>query len=749
MPDKTEPIINKIINTDMKYMPNLLTLAIFSLLTFNACHQEQKEKRLIQYVDPFVGTAYTGHTTPAAAYPLGFMQPGPQSGNFGWEHCSGYNYEDSLIWGFTQNKLNGTGIPDMGDILMMPFSGIPTRSDYRSSVLKEKEIASPGYYSVELPDNHVNVELTCTPHVALHRYSFKDENPGVYIDFQSGSVSTEEQFNNRVLDANIVVDDDYTITGYHKLKGWVERQLFYVIKFDQPIVSQETIPGNMGNKAPMKIFYFKLKKGQPLLAKVAFSTVSIDNAKENMITEISHWDFEQIKSDTENAWEDLLTRIQIEGSEDQKKNFYTSMYHLFFQPNNIADINGQYRGADDSVYTAPSGKYYSTFSLWDTYRAAHPLYTIIAPDIVPDMINTMLMHSDIQGFLPIWALWGKENYCMVGNHGVPVVVEACMKNIPGIDMERAYAAVKKSLTENHYRSDWDMYNKYGYYPFDLIKEESVSRTLEGAYDDYCAAQLAKKLKKEDDYSFFMKKANYYKNLFDPETKLMRGKDSKGNWRTPFDKFKLSHAGTAGGDYTEGNAWQYTWHVQQDVDFLINAMGGKEAFATKLDSLFFLESTAKNTGFVGDVTGLIGQYAQGNEPSHHVIYFYSMIGKNWRTAELMREVFDKFYQPKADGLCGNDDCGQMSAWYIFGALGFYPVNTVNCTYVIGAPQIPQATINLPMNKTFTMRVDNLSAKNKYVKSVRLNGQELTEPHITHEQIMQGGTLIFEMTDTPIK
>ena len=327
MPNKTEPIINKIINTDMKYMPNLLTLAIFSLLTFNACHQEQKEKRLIQYVDPFVGTAYTGHTTPAAAYPLGFMQPGPQSGNFGWEHCSGYNYEDSLIWGFTQNKLNGTGIPDMGDILMMPFSGIPTRSDYKSSALKEKEIASPGYYSVELPDNHVNVELTCTPHVALHRYSFKDENPGVYIDFQSGSVSTEEQYNNRVLDANVVVDDDYTITGYHKLKGWVERQLFYIIKFDQPIVSQETIPGNIGNKAPMKIFYFKLKKGQPLLAKVAFSTVSIDNAKENMMSEISHWDFEQIKSDTENAWEDLLTRIQIEGTEDQKKNFYTSMYH--------------------------------------------------------------------------------------------------------------------------------------------------------------------------------------------------------------------------------------------------------------------------------------------------------------------------------------------------------------------------------------------------------------------------------------
>ena len=395
-----------------------------------------------------------------------------------------------------------------------------------------------------------------------------------------------------------------------------------------------------------------------------------------------------------------------------------------------------------------SGEYYSTFSLWDTFRAAHPMYTILVPEKVPDMINTMLTHSKVQGFLPLCALWGKENYCMIGNHGIPVVVEACMKDIEGVDPAQVYGEVKNTLTRNHYRSEWNIYDEYGYYPFDLIKDEAVSRTLEGAYDDYCAAQLARKLGKEEDYRFFMKRANYYKNLFDPESRLMRGKDTKGSWREPFDKFALSHAGTAGGDYTEGNAWQYTWHVLHDIDGLIDLMGGKEAFTTKLDSLFFLQSDVKSTGFVGDVTGLIGQYAHGNEPSHHVVYMYTLAGEQWRTAELVREIFDKFYLPKPDGLCGNDDCGQMSAWYMFSALGFYPVDPVSGNYVLGAPQIPQATIHLLNGKYFTVKAQNYSSTNKYVKSVMLNGNLITNT-ISHAQIMDGGTLVFEMTDTPLK
>jgi len=361
----------------------------------------------------------------------------------------------------------------------------------------------------------------------------------------------------------------------------------------------------------------------------------------------------------------------------------------------------------------------------------------------------MLLHAETKGFLPVWALWGKENYCMIANHAVPVVVDACMKKFPGIDQEKAFKFIKKSLTENHFKSEWDVYDKYGYFPFDIIKEESVSKTMECCYDDYCAAQLARKLNKKEDYEFFLKRSESYKNLFDPQTRLMRGKDSNGRWRTPFDKFSLSHAGTAGGDYTEGNAWQYTWHVQQDVPGLEKLMGGKKAFVVKLDSLFFLESNAEKKGFTGDVTGLIGQYAQGNEPSHHVVYLYSMIGENWRTEELVRSIFDKFYQPRPDGLCGNDDCGQMSAWYIFSALGFYPVNPVSGEYVLGAPQIPKATITLQNGKTFSVVATGLSGQNKYVQSVKLNGVELTGSIITYRQIQQGGKLVFEMTSTAKK
>lgn len=725
-----------------------LIIILLFICGFYSCKStDVKDKNLIQYVDPFIGTAYTGHTTPAAACPLGFVQPGPQSGNFGWDHCSGYNYSDSLIWGFTQNKVNGTGIPDMGDILMMPFSGTSGK-DFKSKYSKDTEKASPGYYSVYLNDNHVKVELSCTPHVAMHKYYFEQDDGSIYINFQSGSVSAEEQYATRVLNSEVNVVDDYTISGYHHLKGWVERQLYYVIRFDKPIVSIDTIKGDERSKAPICVFRFNQKKGDVLQVKASLSTVGIKGAYRNMDSELAHWNFNQVREKAEKSWEALLARVEIEGSVEQKRNFYTSMYHLFFQPNNIADADGKYRGANDSVSVSLSGEYYSTFSLWDTFRAAHPMYTILMPDKVPNMINTMLDHSKVQGFLPIWALWGKENYCMIGNHGVPVVVDACMKDIEGINQEQVYSEVKKTLTRNHYRSEWNIYDKYEYYPFDLVKDESVSRTLEGAYDDYCAARLAQKLGKEEDYHFFMKRAGYYKNLFDPKSRLMRGKDTKGNWREPFDKFALSHAGTAGGDYTEGNAWQYTWHVLHDVDGLINLMGGKEAFIVKLDSLFFLQSDTKSTGFTGDVTGLIGQYAHGNEPSHHVVYMYTLVGEQWRTVELVREIFDKFYLPKPDGLCGNDDCGQMSAWYMFSALGFYPVDPVSGDYVLGAPQIPKATIRLLNGKSFTVIAQNYSSANKYVKSVMLDGSEITNT-ISHKQIMDGGTLVFEMIDTPLK
>lgn len=718
---------------------------ILVLFVLSSClSSKEKKTGFCRYVDPFVGTAYTGHTFPGAAYPFGFMQPGPQTGNFDWAYCSGYNYGDSLIWGFTQNRINGAGCMDLGDVLIMPFSGVP-RKDFKSSFSKKTEEASPGYYKVRLIDNSVETELTCTSHVAIYRYKFFSDRPSVYIDFQNGSVGSEAQYNSRVLSSDIKVEGKSTITGSMEVNNWVRRRLFFVIRFNQPFLSKEVV----GESNLQSIFRFDSDSQKELELKVAFSTVSVAGAEKNMEAELNHWDFDKVKKDAENEWEKYLSRVEIEGSEYQKKNFYTSMYHLFIQPNNIADTDGHYRGANDSVFVSPSGKYYSTLSLWDTFRAAHPMYTILTPELVPDMVNSMLLHAETQGFLPIWTLWGKENYCMIANHSVSVVVEACMKNFPGIDPERVYRLVKKSLTENHFNSEWDIYDRYGYFPFDSIKVESVSKTLECGYDNYCAARLAEKLGKKEDARFFMKRAAYYKNVFDPSTKLMRGKDSKGRWRTPFDKFRLSHAGTSGGDYTEGNAWQYTWHVQQDIPGLVKLMGGKKEFLIKLDSLFTVNTRAASSGFVGDVTGLIGQYAHGNEPSHHVVYLYSLLGENWRTAELVREVFDKFYKPFPDGLCGNDDCGQMSAWYLFGALGFYPVSPVDGEFVLGAPQIPKATVNLKNGKKFVMIAHNWSESNKYVRSVKWNGLEIKNNEISYGRIMQGGVLLFEMTDKPVK
>jgi predicted alpha-1,2-mannosidase len=724
---------------------NFFCLPAIGAILFISCCNGIKNEKCLQYVDPFVGTTFTGHTSPNATYPFGFLQPGPQTGNFAWKYCGGYRYEDTQIWGFSQTRISGTGIPDLSDILLMPFSGEPG-NDYKSDFSKDAEKASPGYYAVSLTGNSVDVELTTTPHVAIHRYTFKKDGPGLYVNLQSAMVDTEEQLNTRVLFADVNIEDNQTITGHHVVRGWANpREFFYVIKMEKPFIACKNITKDERNKAPAYVLLFDGNAEDVLHVKVAISTVSVEGAKEKIETELSDWDFDRVKSEAEDAWENLLSRIRIEGNLEQKKNFYTSMYHACIQPHDISDLDGKYRGENDSVCVSPFGKYYSTFSLWDTFRAAHPFYTLITPKYAGDLINSMLLHAEDYGILPIWALWGKETYCMIGNHGVPPVVEACLKDIPGIDHEKAYQLVKQSLTGYNRKYNWTIYDRYGYFPFDLIAEESVSMTLECGYDDYCAAQLAKKLNKQEDYDFFMKRSAYYKNLFDPESQLIRGKDSNGQWRTPFNKFALSHAGTAGGDYTEGNAWQYTWHVPQDVDGLVELLGGKEKFVTKLDSLFVLEERAESTGFVGDVTGLIGQYAQGNEPCHHVVYLYSMVNRNDRTAELIREIFDKFYHPRPDGLCGNDDCGQMSAWYMFSAMGFYPVNPVSGEYVIGAPQIPKVEIQFPRNKTFTIEAKNLSEKNKYVRSVFLNDRPLIGFSIKHTDIIRGGNLVFVMTD----
>lgn len=718
-------------------------LLIVIALLFISCNEGQQEEIVdyTRYVNAFIGNADNGHTFPGACAPFGLIQASPESGYGTWRYCSGYNYNDDYIEGFSQTHLNGTGVGDLGDIFLFPFS-VDTLSEYKSRYDKTTHKATAGYYSVSLTDVNVDAELTATERTAFHRYKFNGGKARIFLDLQRGIVNNPKNMATRVVDADISIVDGKTITGLHTVRGWVRRQFFYVIKFDQTFEVHEL---DMQDSEKAKRFILSFDNAEIVQVKVAISTVSTEGAMAAMEKENPDWDFDTVKNNTQQEWNKLLSRVDVTGSEDEKVNFYTSMYHLFIQPNNIADIDGQYRGANDSVYTSPTGKYYSTLSLWDTYRAAHPLYTIVTPEHVNDFVQTMLAHHEAQGYLPIWTLWGKENHCMIGNHSIPVIVDAYLKGFRGFNAEEALQAMKESSMKSHEKSDWETYNRYGYYPFDIIKEESVSRTLESAYDDYCIAQMAKELGKTEDYEYFTKRSNFYRNLFDPESKLMRGKDSKGNWRTPFNKFHLSHAGTAGGDYTEGNAWQYTWHVQHDIPNLVDMVGGKEAFVIKLDSLFYLEQKTEQSGFVSDVSGLIGQYAHGNEPSHHVIYMYSYADRKDRTQELIREVFDRFYKPKPDGLCGNDDCGQMSAWYIFSAMGFYPVNPIGGEYILGAPQIEKVTIRLPNNKQFIVEAKNLSKENKYVQSVELNGKPIDGIEIYHHDIMDGGTLVFTMTN----
>ncbi|RHI07169.1 glycoside hydrolase family 92 protein [Bacteroides sp. AM16-24] len=720
----------------------------FLLLTFCSCTVEQKVEDYSLYVNPLIGNADNGHTFPGACAPFGLIQVSPESGTGSWRYCSGFNYDDDFIDGFTQTHLNGTGLPDLGDVLMLPYCGNLPDSVYRSRYNKETQKASAGYYSVDLTDAHVGVELTATSRTAFHKYLFKDGTPRILLDLQRGLVNDMERLHTHVLNANISMPDEYTIIGNNEVTEWVQRQYFYVIKFDKPYKVEEELPMQEGEKAKRLILSFDGDGETVIQAKVAMSSVSIEGALASLEKENPDWNFENVRQGTVNQWNELLSRAQVSGTEVEKNNFYTSMYHLFIQPNNIADLDGKYRGADDKVYTSPTGAYYSTFSLWDTYRAAHPLYTILAPERVDGMVQSMIAHYKVKGALPIWTLWGKENYCMIGNHSIPVIVDAYLKGFRGFNVEDAYEAIKGSSVVSHLNSDWETYNKYGYYPFDIINVESISRTLESGYDDYCVSQMAKALGKADDYEYFKKRSEFYKNLFDPQTKLMRGKDSNGKWRTPFNPLLLSHASTSGGDYTEGNAWQYTWHVQHDIPGLIDLMGGKEIFAGRIDSLFLMDDCIEGEGFVSDVTGLIGQYAHGNEPSHHVAYLYSYADRKDKTQACIRDIFDRFYLPKPDGLCGNDDCGQMSAWYLFSAMGFYPVNPAGGEYILGAPQIAKVVLTLPDNKTFIIEAKGLSEENKYVKSVTLNGEAVEGLSIHHNDIMKGGTLVFTMTDQPV-
>ena len=694
-----------------------------------------------RYVNPFIGNADNGHTFPGACQPFGLVQPSPVTGAVGWQYCSEYRYTDDRIWGFTQTHLNGTGCLDLGDILLMPVTARPGRKDYRSTFDKRTEQASPGYYAVRLNETGVKVELTATPRVAYHRYTFeRADSASVLLDLQHGPAWNEQQYHSHVLACELAQDDDRTLSGHVRNRVWVEQDVYFVLTFNRPVVAADTLPKQPGERGHRVLLRFALRPGDVLEAKVALSSASVDGARRNLAAELPGWDFTAAAAAARRVWNGYLSRFEVEGTDDQKTNFYTAFYHALIQPNNIADVDGAYRDANGKLARADNGQYYSTFSTWDTYRAAHPLYTLAVPEKVSPFVRSMIAHADACGYLPVWTLWGKENYCMIGNHSVAIIAEAYHKGFRDYDAERAFEAIKRTQTVAHGpKSHWDVYMKHGYFPADLIRTESVSSTLESVYDDYAAADMARLMGRKDDAEYFTRRAGFYRNLFDPSTGFMRPRNSDGSWKSPFNPSLLAHAESTGGDYTEGNAWQYTWHVQHDIPGLIKLMGGPKAMTRKLDSLFTvrLEST------LADVTGLIGQYAHGNEPSHHVAYLYALAGRPERTQELVRQIFDTQYLPKPDGLCGNDDCGQMSAWYLLSAMGFYPVDPVSARYVFGAPQLPRIVLHLPGGKRFTVVAEGLDREHLYVDRIYLNGKRYRKNYIEHADIVKGGTLVFRM------
>lgn len=647
------------------FMKKTLSLLLLAFLGLSAC-----ARPLGRWVDPFIGTDYTGHTAPSAAFPLGMVQPGPQSGNYLWKYCSGYNWSDPLLTGFTQNRLSGTGCPSLCNLLIMPFS---EAHGPEFSSRKEDEQASPGHYSVNLPDNGTRVDITCSQRVACYEVNYTGNGRHLLVNPQHIQLRSNDPKATLVRGIKAwegSAPDRKTLRGHIKANSWVQYDLWYEILFDEPFVACDTLLLHPDYKAPAYVLDFGASK-KPLKVKIALSYSSADGASGNL-AEVPGWNFRKVRKAAERKWEEIFRLLPVEAPDSLMTAFYTSLYHMYFQPNVISDLGAPVR--------------YSTFSQWDTFRAADLLRTLLTPGLEADIVNSMLCEAEERGHLPVWDLCGKDNYCMIANHAVPTVVDACLRGLPGVDPERAWKAVKASLTTPHPKSDWEVYDKYGYYPFDLIVDESVSRTLEFCYDDWCAAQLAKKLGKDEDAAFFESRSRNYRNVFDASTGFFRGKDSKGNWREPFEPVRCTHAGKKGGDYTEGSAWHYLWHVLQDPEDLIALLGGPEKFVQKLDTLFEVTPPPSLTGYTQDVTGLIGQYSHGNEPCHHVIYLYTLAGRQDKAAEKIRQVFRQFYLCEPGGLCGNDDCGQMSAWYIFSALGAYPVNPVGGQFVPGEAQV---------------------------------------------------------------
>lgn len=732
----------------MKRLVNLLAAFILSVNCISA-------QNLTRWVNPFIGTgavqsSLSGNNYPGATVPFGMVQLSPDTREApDWAQASGYDYNDSIIYGFSHTRLSGTGASDFIDILLFP-----TISDKRKSTFTHQhEQARPGYYQVLLKDEKIQAELTASVHVGVHRYTCSDgDQLKLWLDLDHSA--NKGSWNRRIIQSQLRMVSPTVVEGYRIITGWAKlRKIYFHLEFSQPVLSNQLYDGNrMYENTPVingtelrGLFCFDKKWNKELICKVALSPVSIENARLNMATEVPGWDFEYIARAAETSWEKELKKIIIQGTDLQKKIFYTALYHTMVQPNTMSDVNGEYMASDYVTRSVAKGEvHYSTFSLWDTFRAAHPLYTLIHTHRIPDFVKSMMRQYDYYGYLPVWQLWGQDNYCMIGNHSIPVIVDAVLKGVAGVDEEKAYEAVFNSSIVSHPNSPFEVWEKYGYMP-ENIQTQSVSITLEQAFDDWCVAQLAKRLGKEKDYNHFMKRSAFYRNLFNSKTGFFQPKNDKGEWIEPFDPYKYGANG--GYPFTEGNAWQYFWYIPQNIPDLISLTGGNKAFVAKLDTFF---TVSYQSGALNDnASGFVGQYAHGNEPSHHVAYLYACAGEPWKTQKYVAYIMNELYNDSSSGYAGNDDCGEMSAWYVFGALGFYPVNPVSGEYVIGTPMLEEAVIQLPGRKTFTVKAPRKEDNEVYICSMKLNGEKYTKNYITHQDIMKGGILEFVMTASPGK
>lgn len=723
-----------------------------------------------KYVNVFIGTGGHGHTFPGATVPFGMVQLSPDTRMSGWDACSGYHYSDSTIIGFSHTHLSGTGIGDYGDILLMPTVGnqklvrgdetVPG-SGYRSRFSKKTETASPGYYSVKLDDYNVTAELTATTRAGFHRYTFPESaKSGIILDLDH----TLQNHYNTLLELKVLSDSE--IQGLKVTRGWAKKHfVYFYAKFSKPFRNSIAVNDSIRNFIDetnghnlKALLTFETKKDEQILVKVGISAVDYAGAKNNLDNEIPDWNFDKVRKQAVEKWNKELSKVKIKGgSENQRTIFYTALYHTMISPNVFSDFDGRYRGMDQEIHNSKGSSIYSVFSLWDTFRAAQPLMTILNPSCDAAMIRSLLKKYDEGGILPMWELAGNYTGTMIGYHSVPVIVDAYNKGIRDFDVEKAYQAMIKS---SHFDTlnikaptkeilgllmpAAKLYNdSLGYVPCDR-DNEAVAKALEYAYDDWCIGLMAKALGKEEDYKVYSERALRYKKYFDPATGFMRGVTLKGEWRTPFNPKYSNHRED---DYCEGNAWQWTWFVPHDVQGLIALMGGKNSFVIKLDSLFTIDSKIEGENISADISGMIGQYAHGNEPSHHISHLYNYVGQPWKTEKLVDSILQTLYLNNPDGLSGNEDCGQMSAWYVLNAMGFYSVAPGNPVYSIGRPLFNSATINLENGKSFKIEAADNSGENKYIQSATLNGAALNTPFFKHDDIVKGGTLVLKMGPEP--